>query len=98
MAHFSRKAIMSIKKKEWGVEILDDIIPIILDMQERDDFDVIITDFTSYTRANERAARQYRDQRTWNQLAVKGIANSGNFSSDRMIYDYCQKIWDIKTK
>lgn len=29
-------------------------------------------------------------------MAIHGVANSGKFSSDRTIDEYCKEIWDIE--
>ena len=52
-------------------------------------------DFYSYLEAQEKVDRVYRDQETWNRMAITGIANSGKFSSDRTIAEYATDIWKL---
>jgi starch phosphorylase len=53
-------------------------------------------DFYSYVDAQERADATYRNYRKWTEMAIKGVAYSGKFSSDRTISEYCSDIWDIQ--
>lgn len=53
-------------------------------------------DFQSYLAAQQKADDTYRDYRRWTSMAIKGIASSGKFSSDRTIQQYCDEIWNIK--
>jgi starch phosphorylase len=53
-------------------------------------------DFASYLSAQQRADDTYRNYRKWTEMAIRGIACSGFFSSDRTIKEYCKEIWDIE--
>jgi starch phosphorylase len=37
----------------------------------------------------------YLDQDKWTKMAVLNVARSGNFSSDRAIWEYAEKIWKV---
>ena len=56
----------------------------------------ILRDFRDYLRAHEEADRKYRNQRAWAQSALKNVANSGKFSSDRTIEEYVEDIWHLE--
>lgn len=53
-------------------------------------------DFYSYLEAQERVDVTYRDQATWNRMAIEGVAKSGKFSSDRTINQYAEEIWRLE--
>lgn len=55
----------------------------------------LIQDFRSYIEAQARVSEIYRDQRKWQSMALKNIASSGKFSSDRTIDEYAGEIWKI---
>ena len=38
----------------------------------------------------------FLDQPKWHSMAVKNIASSGRFSSDRTIAEYAKEIWNVK--
>lgn len=37
-----------------------------------------------------------QDQTEWTKMAIKNIAASGKFSSDRTICDYAREIWGVE--
>ncbi len=63
---------------------------------QRPDVYFILADFDAYIQAQEKVAAAYTDKRGWAQKALKNIANSGKFSSDRTIEEYVNDIWKIK--
>ncbi len=57
---------------------------------------MVLADFESYRRAQERSAELYNNRQKWNQMSLMNIANAGIFSADRSINDYARDIWHIK--
>ncbi len=57
---------------------------------------MVLGDFESYRRAQERSAELYVNRQKWNQMSLMNIANAGIFSADRSINDYARDIWHIK--
>ncbi|MBQ2943966.1 MAG: glycogen/starch/alpha-glucan phosphorylase [Ruminococcus sp.] len=57
---------------------------------------MVLADFESYRRAQERSAELYVNRQKWNQMSLTNIANAGVFSADRSINDYARDIWHIK--
>ena len=55
-----------------------------------------VADFTSYSEAQKRVSEVYTDRDRFNRMSLVNIANSGYFSSDRSIREYCDRIWDMK--
>ena len=58
---------------------------------------LVASDFDSYVAAQAQVdtAFAYADQ--WNRLALRNIAGSGYFSSDRTIRSYMAQIWDTRS-
>ncbi len=54
-----------------------------------------LKDFRSYAQAQERVDRAYRDRNAWAAMAIRNIACSGKFSSDRTIQEYVDDIWHL---
>ena len=63
---------------------------------QRPDVYYVLADFDSYTQAREKIAIAYQDKEKWAKMALKNIANSGKFSSDRTIEDYVRDIWHLE--
>ena len=62
----------------------------------RADVYYVLADFDDYCRAQDQAEKLYADKKAWARAALKNIANSGKFSSDRTIEDYIRDIWKLK--
>ena len=55
-----------------------------------------LADLKSYAEAQERLGKLYREPEAWSRMAIKNIAASGRFSSDRTISDYAKDIWRVE--
>jgi starch phosphorylase len=55
----------------------------------------VLKDFASYANAQAKIDRLFTDRNRWNGMAVRNIAQSGFFSSDRTIAEYAIGIWKI---
>ena len=55
-----------------------------------------LADLKSYLLADERLCEAYRNQDDWASLAIRNIAGSGKFSSDRTILQYSGEIWNVE--
>jgi glycogen phosphorylase len=55
-----------------------------------------LADLTDYARAHSELDQCYADRETWFAKAVRNIACSGKFSSDRTIREYAEEIWNLK--
>jgi len=62
----------------------------------RGDFYMHLADLTSYLEADRRLCELYRDPDAWARKAIRNIAHSGKFSSDRTIAEYASDIWKAK--
>jgi glycogen phosphorylase len=55
-----------------------------------------LADLSDYARAHSELAACYADGRTWTEKAIRNVACSGWFSSDRTIREYANEIWNLK--
>ena len=58
---------------------------------------LVASDFDSYLAAQAKVDDAFADTDHWNTLALRNIAGSGYFSSDRTIKGYMDEIWDTKS-
>ena len=56
---------------------------------------MVLGDFDSYRRAQEKANEAYKDEYKWARMSLINIARSNVFSSDRSIEDYNRLIWHL---
>jgi glycogen phosphorylase len=60
------------------------------------DFYRHLADLKDYARAHRELDGCYADRAAWNAKAIRNIASSGKFSSDRTIREYAEEIWNLK--
>ena len=66
--------------------------PLVDDLMTRDPY-MVLADFRGFLDKRIEALSAYRDPTRWTQLALRNIAGSGPFSSDRTIAEYARGIW-----
>ncbi len=62
----------------------------------RGDFYMHLADLTSYVQAQERVGALYENPGEWARMAIRNVASSGKFSSDRTIAEYASGIWKVE--
>lgn len=55
----------------------------------------ILKDFRAYEQAQKRIETFYRDKAAWAKAAMRNVACSGKFTSDRTIQEYVDEIWHL---
>lgn len=63
---------------------------------EEGDGYLLLADFESFKKAEDRVFEAYKDEKRWAKMAFKNMCNAGMFSSDRTILEYSKEIWNIK--
>lgn len=56
---------------------------------------MLMADYESYVRCQDRVDAIYRSQEQWTKMSILNVARIGRFSSDRSIRDYANKIWHV---
>ena len=70
--------------------------PILDNLLRGGDHYLHLADLGSYTQAHQRLGDLYADQEEWSKKAIRNIAASGQFSSDRTIAEYAKDIWRVE--
>jgi starch phosphorylase len=60
------------------------------------DFYRHLADLSDYARAHRELNKCYSDRAAWYAKAIRNVACSGKFSSDRTIREYAQEIWNLE--
>jgi starch phosphorylase len=55
---------------------------------------MVLADFDSYAKAQQKSAKLYRDSLSWQKMCLTNIANAGRFAADRAIHEYATNIWN----
>jgi starch phosphorylase len=66
--------------------------PVVSNLLYHDRF-MALADYQAYIDAQERVEKAYLSKETWTKAAIRNIARSGFFSSDRSMRDYLNQIW-----
>jgi starch phosphorylase len=59
---------------------------------------MLMADFGSYRRAQDRVDAQFGDQAEWAARVVANIAAMGRFSSDRTVREYVERLWSAPSR
>jgi starch phosphorylase len=68
--------------------------PLVDSLLNHDPF-LVLADYRSYVDCQGHVAEAYQDERRWARMSIANIARVGNFSSDRAIREYHEKIWRV---
>jgi starch phosphorylase len=60
------------------------------------DYYMLLADYESYIRCQERVSATYNDHSMWTRMSILNVANVGKFSTDRTIRQYAEEIWGVK--
>jgi hypothetical protein len=55
-----------------------------------------LADLVAYLDADRKLVGLYADSQGWARKAIRNVAGSGRFSSDRTIAEYASEIWGMK--
>ncbi|MDR1069170.1 MAG: glycogen/starch/alpha-glucan phosphorylase [Gracilibacteraceae bacterium] len=64
-------------------------------LRDNDEY-FVLKDFAPYVEAARALSRLFRDTGAWSRIALRNIARSGVFSSDRTIREYAEDVWRIQ--
>ncbi|KAJ3380475.1 Non-essential glycogen phosphorylase, partial [Lobulomyces angularis] len=70
--------------------------PLLATLTSGHDFYIISKDFPAYIASNKLVEEAYKNKKEWATKSINAAAGMGNFSSDRSIIEYAEKIWKIK--
>ncbi|XP_059574407.1 glycogen phosphorylase, muscle form isoform X2 [Alligator mississippiensis] len=56
----------------------------------------VFADYEAYIKCQEQVSALYKNTREWTRTAIRNIAASGKFSSDRTIAQYAREIWGVE--
>ena len=56
-----------------------------------------LADYRMYLECQERVSELFRNPTEWHKKGILNVARIGKFSSDRVIHDYAEEIWHIKS-
>ena len=56
---------------------------------------LVLADFRDYVRAQESVSETFANKDQWGSMAIRNVARSGKFSSDRTIREYASDIWEL---
>jgi starch phosphorylase len=56
---------------------------------------MVMADFESYCRTQDRVNAAFADKERWARMAIHNTARMGKFSSDRTIREYATEIWKL---
>ncbi len=74
----------------------DMFIPVIDTLLTHNDYYMLMADYESYIKCQEKVSRIFKDSKSWTRMSILNTANMGKFSSDRTINEYAKDIWNAE--
>jgi len=68
--------------------------PLVDGLLNQDHF-MALADYPSYVERQQEAALVYPDRARWARMSILNVARMGSFSSDRAIWQYADRIWQV---
>jgi len=90
-----RKVLELVETGFFSPEKPDLFKPIVDGLRRKDTY-LLCADFADYVRAQDQAAKDYRDAKAWTRRSILNTARMGKFSSDRTIAEYAKEIWGVE--
>lgn len=81
-----------------GGESFADLVEYLLGHSNYKDSYMCLADFDAYLDAYDKMDKAYKDVEFWNKKVLHCISSMGQFSSDRSIQEYVDKIWHLTTE
>ena len=69
--------------------------PLFNDLLYHGDRFFVLADYRSYIDCQAEVDAAYQDKNKWLEMAILNVARIGKFSSDRVIQEYADEIWDV---
>lgn len=91
-----KRIIDNLRAGLGGVRFTEVADSLVLGNQGMADPYMVLADFDSYVRTQNKVDETYKDRDTFNRMCLMNIANAGFFSSDRSVTEYANRIWDVK--
>ncbi|MFA7269010.1 MAG: glycogen/starch/alpha-glucan phosphorylase [Sterolibacterium sp.] len=91
-----REVLDMIATGYFSQEEPDRFKPIVDNLLVHGDHYLLLADYASYIACQNKVKAAYSDQDEWSRKAILNVANMGEFSSDRTILQYAEKIWHAK--
>ncbi len=70
--------------------------PIIDSLMNEGDRYLLLADYESYVACQERIDELYKNKHEWTRRAILNVAMMGKFSSDRVVREYAEKVWNVR--
>jgi glycogen phosphorylase len=69
--------------------------PLVASLLNNDEY-LLLADYQSYVDQQDQVGQAFVDQEHWTMMSILNVARMGQFSSDRSIQEYCDRIWNAK--
>jgi starch phosphorylase len=69
--------------------------PMVDSLLNRDEY-MLLADYQSYVDCQDLVSKSFKDKLSWTRMSILNVARMGQFSSDRSIREYYEKIWKVK--
>jgi len=72
----------------------DLFVPIFDSLVRHGDHYMVLADYDSYVKCQERVDQVFFDQKEWIRKTILNVARIGRFSIDRLVKEYAAQVWN----
>lgn len=73
-----------------------DFSALIASIEEHGDYYLVSDDFNSYITTHEMVDESFKNKEEWLAKSITSVARMGFFSTDRVINEYADSIWNVE--
>lgn len=92
----TRAALDLIAQDHFSLDERGIFAPIVDSLLRKGDYYMHLADFGAYTRVQAQVGTVYGNRHEWVARAIRNVAASGKFSSDRAVAGYARDIWAVR--
>lgn len=70
--------------------------PLIASIADHGDYYLVSDDFDSYIKTQQMVDKEFKTQDEWVAKSITSVARMGFFSTDRVIDEYAESIWNVE--
>jgi starch phosphorylase len=91
-----KQALDMITSGFFSQDAPDRFRPLTDSLLQQGDRYLLLADYESYVACQERVNALYQNRHEWVRRAILNVSHMGKFSSDRVVQQYAEKIWNVR--
>jgi starch phosphorylase len=90
-----KEAIDMIAGGYFSPENRELFVPVTDSLIRHGDYYMLLADYEAYIACQDRTDVAFADKKLWTRKSIMNVAHMGRFSSDRVVRDYANRVWEV---